>query len=68
MRIEWKSEGAGCHLAGCGLKTRVLIIPDSDFKGLTEAQREKYIDTCVQDEFDNSVYPTWAVSPLAGTR
>ena len=63
MKVEWDIEGAGCNYAPrqCGLKTRVIEIPDNEIPD-GEAERDKFIDEWVEDEFRREVYAVWKIA------
>lgn len=65
MKIKWSVEGAGCNNARCGLPDFEIEIPDEDVEGMSEAQREKFIDDWVQEEFEQQVYPHWEIDASA---
>jgi stress-induced morphogen len=61
MKVKWSVEGSGCNYARCGIPDFIIEIPDEDFDGMTEKQREKYIEDWVEEEFRQQVYPYWAI-------
>jgi len=58
MKIIWQAEDG---YAG-GARPHSLTIPDGALEGLTEDEREDYIEQAVQEDFNNTVYPSWRIA------
>ena len=57
MKIKWFVEGVGDYTGS--LPGRELVIPDEDIENMTKKQKQEYIDSLVQQEFNNNCYPFW---------
>jgi hypothetical protein len=59
MKVRWTIEGSGCQFQQCGLaKGHIVNIEDADLP-TDPVQREKAIDSIVQETFEQHVYPVW---------
>lgn len=59
MKVYWSIEGVGCQFQQCGNKMHLLEIESDEEKDMTPAQRRRFIDNAVQNEFARNVYPVW---------
>ena len=57
MKIKWQVEDGYVGKA----RPQYTTIPDEDFKGMSEEEREQYIEDWVQNEFENNISYGWEI-------
>jgi len=58
MKITWEVEDGYVG----GARPHHSEIPDEDFEGMTEEEKEKYIQEWIQDDFSNSIF--WSITKI----
>jgi len=57
VRVKWNFE--------CGYVTRIpdfeVEIPDEDIEGMSEKEKQKYIDDWIKEEFQNRISYYWEI-------